>query len=102
MPYYDNQYNVRYLIDTNILIYLKKDISLISLDVQKIFDDYENRIYVSSESIKELVHLLQTGKVKIKDWKHARDIFDTIEKEWGFFIDYVKKEHLITTTQAID
>jgi PIN domain nuclease of toxin-antitoxin system len=87
---------MRYLVDTNILIYLATDMILISNDVKNIIENYENRIYVSSESIKELIHLLQTGKIKAKAWKQPKDVFDTIEKDLGFFINYVKKPHLET------
>jgi len=52
---------MRYLIDTNILISIVEDDS-ISNDVRAILDDYESIIFISSESIKEFVHLLQTGR----------------------------------------
>jgi PIN domain nuclease of toxin-antitoxin system len=87
---------MRYLIDTNILVYLTTDASWISRDVRNIIDNCENRIYVGSESIKEIIHLFQTGKIRVRTWKCAQDVFDTVEKELGFIINYVKKEHLLT------
>jgi PIN domain nuclease of toxin-antitoxin system len=87
---------MRYLIDTNILIFILSEPYNISRNVQPILDDYENRIYVSSESIKEVVCLFHEGRVKPKTWKYADDIFDTVEKELGFTISYIKKEHLKT------
>jgi PIN domain nuclease of toxin-antitoxin system len=86
---------MRYLIDTNILIRLKTDDSFLSKEILQILENYENRIYVSSASIWEIYILLQAGKLHIKSWKAATDIFDFIE-EHGIFINYVKKEHLLT------
>jgi PIN domain nuclease of toxin-antitoxin system len=64
--------------------------------VREILDDYDNIIYVSSESVKEIIHFFQTGKIKTRKWKTADDIIDFIENWSGFVIDYVKKEHLKT------
>jgi PIN domain nuclease of toxin-antitoxin system len=65
-------------------------------DVCQILENSENIIYVSSESIKEAIHLFHTQRVKTNKWKVSRDIFNFIEKELGFVIKYVQKEHLIT------
>ncbi|HBK32641.1 MAG TPA: toxin PIN, partial [Porphyromonadaceae bacterium] len=53
-------------------------------------------IYVSSESVKEAIHLFQNNRIKTKKWKSARDIFSFIENDWGITIDYIQKEHLYT------
>jgi PIN domain nuclease of toxin-antitoxin system len=87
---------MRYLIDTNIIIFLRADTSLISKDVFQIIEDMENRIYVSSGSIQEIFMLLQTGKIHVPAWKDAQDVFNTVEIELGFFVNYIKKEHLFT------
>jgi len=84
---------MRYLIDTNIFIKMVNESDLFSNDVKSIFEDYENIIYVSSESIKEFIHLVQTGKVFLKK---ELDIFDFIENTLGFNIKYITKEHLST------
>ncbi|MDR3134358.1 MAG: type II toxin-antitoxin system VapC family toxin [Prevotellaceae bacterium] len=86
---------MRYLIDTNILIRLRTNPSLISKEILQILESYENRIYVGAASIWEIYILLQTEKLHIKSWKYATDIFDFIE-EHGMIINYVKKEHLLT------
>ena len=56
---------MRYLIDTNIFIDMVKDED-ISTDIRTLVANYENLIYVSSESLKEYLHLVQTGKVMPK------------------------------------
>ena len=48
---------MRCLIDTNILINLVEH-DFISNDVRAILDDYDNQIYVSSESVKEFIQWL--------------------------------------------
>jgi PIN domain nuclease of toxin-antitoxin system len=87
---------MRYLIDTNIFIYANIDTLSLSSDVLHIFEDYANIIYISSESVKELIHLFQTGKVTHRKWKTSNDIIDSIENEWNIIIKYIKKEHLLT------
>jgi PIN domain nuclease of toxin-antitoxin system len=63
-------------------------------DVLDIITDYENKIYISSESIKEIILLLRAGKIEKPTWKATEDIFTSIE-EYGFTVDYIKKEHII-------
>ncbi|GHT22812.1 twitching motility protein PilT [Bacteroidia bacterium] len=86
---------MRYLIDTNIFIYMIADKPSLSRDVNHIIDDCSNLLYISSESVKEMIHLFQTGKVIVKKWKTAQDIVDSIEKEWNMAIKYVQREHLV-------
>jgi PIN domain nuclease of toxin-antitoxin system len=85
---------MRFYIDTNILIYLLDNKSNLSKDTKSIFEDYEHQIYVSSETIKEFIHLFQQNRIKF-DFNKADDIFDYIE-QWGYTIKYIKKEHLKT------
>jgi len=89
---------MRYLIDTNILISIVEDDS-ISNDVRAILDDYESIIFISSESIKEFVHLLQTGRIVLKKSLRMLDVFDLIENEFALHVKYVTKEHLQTLSK---
>jgi PIN domain nuclease of toxin-antitoxin system len=85
------------MIDTNIfLFYSSNNQHSLSRDVLSLLDNYENRIYISSESVKEAIHLYQNGRVRPKWWKKAEDIFHYIEENLGYIINYVKKEHLRT------
>jgi PIN domain nuclease of toxin-antitoxin system len=65
-------------------------------DVQAIRDDYENIIYVSSESIKEFIHLMQENRITIKKEFRTLDVFNLIENTLGLHVKYVTKEHLQT------
>jgi PIN domain nuclease of toxin-antitoxin system len=84
---------MRYLIDTNIFIDLVVE-DFLSDDVRAILGDYENIIYVSSESVKEFIHLVQTGKVISKKNTRSHNVFDLIENTFGLQVKYVAKEHL--------
>jgi PIN domain nuclease of toxin-antitoxin system len=86
---------MRYLIDTNVFINFVED-DYISHDVRNILEDYENTIYVSSESIKEFIHLVQNGRIILKKDFRLLDVFDLIENTLGFNVKYVNKEHLRT------
>ena len=66
----------------------------ISTDIREIISSCENLIYVSSESVKEFVHLVQNGKVILTKNLRALDVFDLIEKNLSFEVKYVTKEHL--------
>ena len=86
---------MRYLIDTNVFIRIINDYD-VSDDTKDILVDYENIIYVSSESIKEFVHLIQNEKVVLKKEVRSLDVFDLIESTFGLNVKYVTKEHLQT------
>ena len=84
---------MRYLIDTNVLANFAEDDCLTN-DVRALLVNYENQIYVSSESVKEFIQLIQTERIVLEKSFRSRDIFDLIENEFGFHVKYVAKEHL--------
>jgi len=87
---------MRYLIDTNVLInQVEKDGDL-SNNAQAIIDDYENIIYISSESVKEFIYLIQEQRFVPKKEYRSLEVFDLIENTLGFNVKYVAKEHLRT------
>ena len=86
---------MRYLLDTNILVFHAQNGKNLEKDVACILDDCENIIYVSSEVVKETMHLIRYDKIDVKQWKTPDDVWKSVE-EWGFVIDYVKKEHIKT------
>jgi len=85
---------MRYFIDTNIFIFSLGETHRLKKNVLEFLKDYENQIYVSSESITEFIHLFQQKRIKA-NLKKAEDIFDYIEN-LGYTIKYIKKEHLKT------
>jgi len=89
---------MRYLLDTNIFIdYILDD--YISTDILDTIGNYENQIYVSSESLKEFIHLVQNRKVVLEKNYRLLDVFDLVENTLDFKVKYVTKEHLRTFTK---
>lgn len=46
---------MRYLIDTNIFVYLSTDVECLSKDVAAIIQEPETLLYISAESVRELI-----------------------------------------------
>jgi len=84
---------MRYLIDTHIYIWYRKERENLSRDVIAILEDYENQIYLSAESLREFV-LLWNSKPHIRRWwKSPQDMIRSVEEDAGFQILYLHKEH---------
>lgn len=84
---------MRYLIDTCLCVNILED-AYISEDIINILFDYENVIYISSETLKELVHLLQNDKIALKrEYRKGFNLFQFIV-ESNLIVKYVSLEHL--------
>ena len=84
---------MRYLIDTHIYIWYRKERDRLSRDVLTILEDYDNQIYLSSESLREFV-LLWNSKPNIRRWwKTPVEMIRSVEEETQFQILYLHKEH---------
>lgn len=83
---------MRCLLDTCLFLDWVTD-DYISPDVQSIIGDYDNTLYLSSESIKECINLVQQGKISLMV-EGEGDLFDLIENKLGITVKYVTKEHL--------
>ena len=65
-------------------------------NVLDILNDWENEIYVSSETLKELV-LLWNKKPNIRRWwKSPLELIRDIEDGYNIQVDYLHKEHYET------
>lgn len=53
---------MRYMLDTNILVYSIIDRDYLCDEVKEILSDYDNTFYVSAESVKELIVLFRRKK----------------------------------------
>ena len=84
---------MRYLIDTHIYIWYAKERENLSRNVLAILEDYENQIYLSSESLREFV-LLWNNKPNFRRWwKSPTDMIRSVEEDTQFQILYLHKEH---------
>ena len=87
---------MRYLLDTHIFIWYAKERNNLSRDVMEILSNWENQLYVSSETLKELI-LLWNKKPEIrKYWKSPFDLIRCVEDEFYIKVDYLHKEHYET------
>ena len=77
---------MRYLIDTNIFIHMATDGDLLSRNVSVILGDYENLIYISTESLRELVVHYNNKALLRKYWKTKYDMLRSITEEFGLQI----------------
>ena len=87
---------MRYLLDTNIFIYLVIDPDQLSRDVKAILDDYDNTFYMSSESVKELIVGFNNGKLVSRFWDTAAKMVKDITNRYFIRILPVGEEHMDT------
>ena len=87
---------MRYLLDTNIFIYLVIDPDQLSRDVKDILDDYDNTFYMSSESVKELIVGFNNGKLVSRFWDTAAKMVKDITNRYFIRILPVGEEHMDT------
>ncbi len=87
---------MRYLIDTNIFVYLSTDMRSLSHDVASILDEPDTLLYISTESVRELIIGFNNKRLCSNRWKTSEDMVKAIESEFYIKILPIKKEHLIT------
>ena len=87
---------MRYMLDTCIFIHYATDRDLLSRDVSALLRDYDNSLYVSAETVRELVIQFNKGKLVSKFWKSAEAMIDAIKEEFLVEILPLKEEHMRT------
>ena len=87
---------MRYMIDTNIFVFLVTDLSQLDKDVKGIIQDYSNTLHMSAESEKELIVANNNKGLLTKKWKTAEEMVSAIEDEYYIKILPVSKEHMKT------
>jgi PIN domain nuclease of toxin-antitoxin system len=83
---------MKLLIDTHIAIWLLNGNNSISHDLLDKITEYENQVYISIESIHEIVIKIKRKKIKLK--QPIRIFVEIIEKEYGIIILTVNKNHI--------
>ena len=92
---------MRYLIDTHIFIWYAKERYRLTPDVLSIIEDWENQIYVSSETMKELV-LLWNKKPDIRRWwRSPLDLLRSIEDEFEVEVPDDEIENIKTVDDLV-
>lgn len=87
---------MRYLIDTNIFVYLATDVDSLSRDVLSLLEEPDALLYMSAESVRELIVGYRNKGLCSKRWKSVETMVNSIEKEFYIKILPLKKEHMQT------
>lgn len=87
---------MRYLIDTNIIVFLLGGDDMLSKDVRAIIAEPETVLCASVESIKELIVAYRSKRLFAKKWKTPQNMLDSIEEEYYITILPLRKEHVRT------
>lgn len=87
---------MRYLIDTNIFVYLALDTELLSADVKAILEAHDTVLVISAESVRELIVGYRNKGLCSKRWKKVEEMVSAIEDEFYIQILPLKKEHMET------
>ena len=77
---------MRLLIDTNIFIYYATDSQQLSRDVSEMLNDYDNLIYISNESLRELIVHYNNKALLRKFWPTKEQMLRDITEKYGFQI----------------
>ena len=92
---------MRYLLDTNIFIYLASDTDLLSNDVASIIEDYDNTFYMSAESMRELVVGYRKKSFSTRQWHTAEEMLRSITNDFNIWILPLKEEHMYTLSRLV-
>ena len=92
---------MRYLIDTNIFVYLALDTGLLSKDVSALIEEPDAVLYMSAESVRELIVGYRNKGLcsSSKRWKTAEEMVRAVEEEFYIRILPLKKEHMRTLSR---
>ncbi len=87
---------MRYLIDTNIYVFMVSDPDCLCQDVAAIIQDYDTELCLSTESVRELIVGYRNKGLCSKRWKSVEEMVAAIEEEFFIRILPLKKEHMET------
>ena len=87
---------MRYLIDTNIFIYLSTDTKNLDSDVFSILSAPDALLYISAESVRELIIAYNNKGWGNKKWKSAEDLVNSIEETFFIEILPIRKDVMQT------
>ena len=87
---------MRYLLDTNIFIYLSTDHDKLDPNVFSILSEPETLMYISAESVRELIIAYNNKGWGNKKWKTAEDMVRSIEETHFVIILPIAKDVMQT------
>lgn len=87
---------MRLLLDTCIIAFMALEPDRLSQDVLSLIEDYDNRLCVSMESVKELIVAYRRKGIGRKIWKCEEDIINMIKEDLCIQILPIREEHIRT------
>lgn len=87
---------MRYLIDTNIFVYLAMEPDCLSRDVKALLEETDTLMHISAESVKELIVGYRNKGLCSKRWKTPEEMIEAIESEYYIKILPVTKDIMLT------
>lgn len=69
---------MRYMLDTNIVIYMTTDTESLCRDVLALMSDYSNTFCISAETTRELIVGYRKKSFAIKQWKTCEEMIDSL------------------------
>lgn len=87
---------MRYLLDSNIFVYIATDYDFLSHDVRMLLNEPESLLYISSASVMELVVAYNNKGFDTTRWNSAEDMVRSITEDYFIEILPFKEEHLLT------
>ncbi|MBO7594784.1 MAG: PIN domain-containing protein [Salinivirgaceae bacterium] len=89
---------MRTLIDTCLIFDWIVDPKGVDDSVWDILDDAENRLYISAETVRELVVSFNNKNILNKHWKTAKEMLQCIENDYGLEILPITRNVVATYT----
>jgi PIN domain nuclease of toxin-antitoxin system len=90
---------MRYLLDTNTFVFMALDPDSLSNDVLMALNEPDSLLYISAESVKELIVAYKKKRLGTKKWKTAEEMVKAIEEVYYVEILPLKKEHMETLSR---
>lgn len=90
---------MRYLLDTNTFVFMALDPDSLSNDVLMALNEPDSLLYISAESVKELIVAYKKKRLGTKKWKTAEAMVKAIEDVYYVEILPLKKEHMETLSR---
>lgn len=89
---------MRTILDTCVVIDWATDPQKLDDGVWDIIDDPENRIFISAETVRELIVHFNNKELLNKHWKTAKDMLTTIENDYGLEVMPITRDVVATYT----
>ena len=90
---------MRVLLDTCVVVDWTIEPRKLNDGVWDIIDDPENRLFISAETVRELVVSFNNKKLLHKRWKTGRDVLTTLEDEYGLEVLPITRNVVETYTR---